>query len=924
MAIYRSLTSGVKALFHRERRNLEIKEELQGYLEAAADEKVRRGMTREHALRAVKSEIGTSETVRHKVWSAGWESGVESLWQDIRYGARQLLKSPGFSIVAILSLALGIGANTAIFTLINDLLLKSLPVHDPQQLVSFGKATGGGILGGFDHARPIDIFTYDFYKGLERDRENGQTAKFEGVCAFSSFPVQISVRSGMQGGGAATQAFSHLVSGTFFSVLAAEPILGRTIAPADTDAPSRSPVAVISYRYWQQALAADPAVIGRVITINGTLFTVIGVMPASFYGVDLNQSSPDMWLPITMQAEVMQQPMMLDSSGLYWVHMMARRKAGVTLPEAQAWVSAQLQQSMAEHEGGQVTEARRKEIAQYSVQLLPGGAGISGLRDQYEAPLAVLMGIVAIVLLIACANLANFLLAKAAAREREFSTRLALGSSRARIVRQVLTETLLLAFIGGALGLVLAFAGTRILIKFIVGPGSHTALAATPDLRVLAFTSAICIVTGLLFGLAPALLVSRTDVTGALNANSRTAAGAGGRSGRLMPNLLVTGQVMLSLVLLAVAGLFLRTLHNLHSQDLGFDRTNILLVRTSPKFAGYKPEQLNALYDRILSRIDALPGVRSATLSGAPPMFHGNWGSPITIVGRPTKENEDVSTLLNRVSPGYFETLGIPLIRGRTIGAEDTATSTKAVVVNQTLADKYFPHGDAIGHSFTVADPSVKGTWQIVGVVRDATYNHAGEKHDPMAYLAVMQLTEDDQYAFFLQVQTAGDPNAAAGEVRAALAEIDPNLPILDVQSIGELLDSLIDQQRLVSQLSGFFSVLAVSLCAIGLYGVMTYSVVRRTNEIGVRIALGAPGSGVLWLVLRESLILLGIGVALGVPAALAASHAIKAGLFGLSPSDPSTLIAAVGVISVVTLIAAYFPARRATRIDPIVALRYE
>ncbi len=516
------------------------------------------------------------------------------------------------------------------------------------------------------------------------------------------------------------------------------------------------------------------------------------------------------------------------------------------------------------------------------------------------------------------------MLAKAAAREREFSTRLALGSSRARIVRQVLTETLLLAFIGGALGLVLAFWGTGVLIKFIVGASSHTALAATPDLRVLGFTSAICVLTGLLFGLAPALRVSRTDVTGALNANSRTAAGAGGRSGRLMPNLLVAGQVMLSLVLLAVAGLFLRTLHNLHSQDLGFDRTNILLVSTNPKFAGYKPEQLNALYERILSRIDALPGVRSATLSGGPPMWHGNWGSPITIVGRPTKPNEDVSTLLNRVSPGYFETLGIPLLRGRTIGAEDTASSTKAVVVNQTLADKYFPHGDAIGHSFTVADPSVKGTWQIVGVVRDATYNHAGEEHDAMAYLAVMQLTEDDQYAYWLQVQTAGDPAAVAGEVRTALAEIDPNLPILDVQTIGELFDSLIDQQRLVSQLSGFFSVLALSLCAIGLYGVMTYSVVRRTNEIGVRIALGANVGKVLWLVLRESLVLLGIGVALGVPATLAASHAIQAGLFGLSPSDPLTLIGAVVVIAAVTLIAAYFPARRATRIDPIIALRYE
>ena len=634
MAIYRSLTSGVKALFHRERRNLEIKEELQGYLEAAADEKVRRGMTREQALRAVKSEIGTSETVRHKVWSAGWESGVESLWQDIRYGARQLLKSPGFSIVAILSLALGIGANTAIFTLINDLLLKSLPVRDPQQLVSFGKASGGGILGGFDHAGPVDIFAYDSYKGLER--ENGQAGKLEGICAFSSFPIQVSVRSGSGADGPATQAVSHLVSGTFFSVLGAAPMIGRTIGPEDTETPGRNAVAVISHRYWQQALAADPAVLGRTIDINGTLFTVVGVMPANFYGVDLNEISTDMWLPITMQPQVMLQPSLLGAHGEFWLHMMARRSESVGVAQAQAWVNAQWQRDMADREGAAISDSRRQEIAKNFVELLPGGAGISHLRDAYEAPLAVLMGIVAIVLLIACANLANFLLAKAASREREFSTRLALGSSRARIVRQVLTETLLLAFIGGTLGLVLAFLGTGTLIKFMVGEPSHTALAASPDLRVLGFTSAVCVLTGLLFGIAPALRVSRTNVSSALSASARTAGSSGGRSGRLLPNLLVTGQVMLSLVLLAVAGLFLRTLHNLHAQDLGFDRTNILLVRTSPKFAGYKPEQLNALYERILSRMDALPGVRSATLSGGPPMWHGNWGSPITILNRPT------------------------------------------------------------------------------------------------------------------------------------------------------------------------------------------------------------------------------------------------------------------------------------------------
>jgi predicted permease len=427
-----------------------------------------------------------------------------------------------------------------------------------------------------------------------------------------------------------------------------------------------------------------------------------------------------------------------------------------------------------------------------------------------------------------------------------------------------------------------------------------------------------------LFGLAPALRVSRMSASGALNATARTTGSSGGRSARLLPKALVVVQVMLSLVLLAVAGLFVRTLHNLRNEDLGFNRTNLLLVNTSPKFAGYKPAQLNALYERILTRVQALPGVRSAALSGNLPISRGNWGSPITIIGRRVTPNEEVETYLQRVSAGYFETLGIPLLRGRTINADDTATSLKAVVVNQTLANLYFPHGDAIGHSFTVADPSVKGTWQIVGIVRDAKFRAGVQEADPMAYLAVTQLTEDDQYAYWLQVQSAGDPAMLIGEVRAAFAEIDGNLPILEVKTIEQQTEGLIDTQKLVSQLSSFFSLLALALSCIGLYGVMMYSVVRRTNEIGVRIALGAPRSGVLWMVLRESLVLLGIGIALGVPAMLAACQVVRAGLFGLGPWDATTLVAAVLMIAAVTVVAAYFPARRATKVDPIVALRYE
>ncbi|HEX4007422.1 MAG TPA: ABC transporter permease [Acidobacteriaceae bacterium] len=914
----RNVKSGIRALLRRDERNAEIDEEVRSFVEASVTEKMQRGASREEAVRAARAEVGSTETVRHKVWSAGWESAAESVGQDIRSGVRQMVRSPGFSAVAIVSLALGIGANTAIFTLINDLLLKQLPVRDPQQLLSFGDGSSSGTIESSGPGA-YDIFPYEFYRRIENQQQ------FEGVSAFSSFPTMVSVRSGQGAAGPATQAMSHLVSGTFFSVLGAEPLLGHTFRAEDTAVAGGNPVAVISHRYWQQELAADPGVIGRRLTINGTAFTVIGVMRPGFYGVDLNEQSPDMWLPITMQPEVTLRPTLLNPDGMFWIHMMARRKPGVPTAQAQTWVTEQFRRFLVDRAGGAITQDRRRQIAGTFIPLLPGGAGLSHIRRSFETPLAVLMGMVGIVLLIACANLANLLLAKAAAREREFTTRLALGSSRGRIVRQILTETLVLAFAGGVLGLGMAFWVTRALIHFISQGAAHTALAATPDLRVLGFTSGICLLTGVLFGIAPAWRSSRIRAIGALNAQARTATGGGGgRGGRMLPRTLVVAQVALSLVLLTVAGLLLRTLHNLRSQNLGFNQTNLLLVTTNPKFAGYQPAQLDALYARILDRVGTLPGVRSATMSGAPPMSEGSWNSPIYIEGRAVDPHEDVSTLLNRVAPRYFETVGIPLLRGRTIGAEDTASAQKAVVVNQTLAERYFPRGDAIGHTFTVADPDVKGTWQIVGIVGNAKFNSPAEKPQPMAYLAVMQLTGDDQYAYFLQVQTVGDPAKVTGEVRNALAGIDPNLPVLDVSTMTEQVDRTIDVPTLVSQLAGFFALLALSLACVGLYGVMSYNVVRRTSEIGVRMALGAARGRVLWLVLQESLVLLAIGVGLGVPAGLAASHGIRAGLFEVSPTDPMTVAAAVALVTAVICGAAWLPARRATRIDPMAALRQD
>jgi predicted permease len=916
--LFRSIFSGIKSLLRPDRRNAEIEAEVRSFRESAVEHRMRQGMSREEAERAARAEIRSVEMVRHKVWAAGWESIAESMWKDAVYGLRQLVRSPGLSIVAILSLALGIGANTAIFTVIDDLMLKQLPVHDPQMLVSFGDGSEGGIVASSDPG-PYDIFPYDFYRHIA-----GPQDELQGICAFASVPSMVSVRTGSGTGSPATQAQSHLVSGTFFSVLGAQPLLGRVFSPDDTATDGRNAVAVLSHRYWQENLSSDPGVIGRSISINGTSFEVIGVMPAAFYGVELNEQAPDMWLPITMQQAVTMTAPLLKPDGLFWIHIMARRKPSASVAQAQAWATVEFQRFLTEREGAQISARRRQQIRGTYIPLLPGGAGLSHMRTAYESPLTVLMIMVGLVLLIACANLANLLLAKAASREREFCARLALGSSRSRIVRQILTEALVLAFIGGAMGLGLAFWGTRILIHFIDKGVARTALSPTPDLHVLLFTFATSIVTAALFGIAPALRASRTNVAGALSANARTSGRTAARSNRLLPKALIVFQVTLSLVLLTVAGLLLRTLMNLRAQDIGLDRSNVLLVSTNAKFAGYRPERLNALYDQILNRIDALPDVRTASLAGGPPMSRGTWGSPIDLDGRPTPPTEDINTFLNRVSTGYFETLGIPLLRGRTIQSIDKADSVKSAVVNKTFADRYFPNGDAIGHTFTIADPSAPGVWHIVGIVRDSKHTSPEEKTQPFAFLAVTQLTGDDQYAYWLQVRSVGDPAKVTGEVRAALAGIDPSLPILKIQTIEEQLDLLIDEQRFVSKLAGFFAVLALTLACIGLYGVMTYSVVRRTSELGVRMALGAPRGRLLWMVLRESLVVLSIGVALGIPLSLAASRAIKAGLYGVNPADPLTLISALLIMSAALLVGSYIPARRATKINPVVALRYE
>lgn len=953
MPITRSLISGIKALFHNEQRSHEMDEELQAFQEASMQEKIRQGMSDRQARHAARVEMGSTEAVKHKVRASGWESTAESIWQDIHFSLRMITKSPGFTAVAVLSLALGIGGNTAIFTLIHQVLLRDLPVKNPQQLVTFGNSEGGGVLGGIDLGS-YSMFPWYFARQLEAN-----PGPFQGIAAYFSFSPKVSVRTSTTGkdntNNAAIFVPVNPVSGNYFSVIGAQPLFGRAITPADDATPGNGAVVVLSYHFWQQSFSADPAVLGKKININNTPFTVVGVMPEAFHGIKLDLEPVELWTPITMQTVIQQGPSLLTpQNGAYFLHLFGRlspeatqRKAALT--QSQAWLDQQIRAGIRANEGTPISLARQQEINRTTVPLISAANGVSTVRSQYGDSLRILMAVVALVLLIACANLANFLLARAATRQREIATRLALGSSRARIVRQCLIETMLLALSGGVLGLGIAFVTTRALIVFFSQGNPYIAMSSTPDLPVLLFTLTVSLATGLLFGLAPALTAARTGSATTLSSNARTAQSSGGKASRFWPKTLVTTQVTLSLLLLVGAGLFLRTLRNLQNQDFGFERTHLLLASFNAQLAGYKPSQTPALYQTLLEHLSALPGVRSAALSGTAPISNSAWSSTIELSGYTPAPKENMSSILNRVSGLYFETANIPIIAGRSITPEDSATGLKVAVINQAIANHFFPKGDALGRSLTIDIDTVKGPWRIVGIARD-TKARGPRNAEPtrMTYIPLAQIEpfvpvaaatsvksgsnpppavpeeNQDRFAGTILIRTTGDPAKTIANLRAAVAATDPNLPLLNITTIQDQVSTFMTHDELISSLTAIFSLLALILASIGLYGVMSYNVVRRTNEIGIRIALGSQLGGVLWMIMKESLLLLAIGITIGVPATLATGRTIQSQLFGLNATDPQTIIAAILTISAVTLIAAWLPAHRATKVNPVVALRYE
>jgi putative ABC transport system permease protein len=821
---------------------------------------------------------------------------LETLAQDIRYALRTLRASPAFAATAILSLALGIGANTAIFSILNAVMLRSLPVEDPQRLVHVA-APEGSAYG--------PVVTYSIWEQV-RDHQRA----FSGTLAFDTD------RFDLAAGGEMHFAEGLWVSGNYFRVLGVPAVRGRVIN-ADDDVRGgghSGPVAVISYAFWKAHFAGDPAIVGKTIRLNRRLFTIVGVTPPWFRGLDVD-TAYDVAIPIGCEPLLRTDHSYLDSRSSWWLRILGRLLPGETRQEAEAKMKA----LAPEVYGAALPRDWSANDPRRQFALRPAATGFSDTGRQYRSALFTLMAVVGMVLLIACANIANLLLARAAARQREISIRMAIGAPRRRVVRQLMSESLLLSVLGAAGGLLFAVWGSQLLVRFLSRAGSELQLDTAPDLRVLVFTIGMAVLTGLLFGLAPALRATSVSPNNALKEHSRGM--AAGQSG--LGRALVTGQVALSLMLLVGAGLFLGTFRNLLGTDLGFTRHNVLLVRAAAMASNIPKDQRPRMYDEILDRLRVIPGVISASSSAMTPIGGGVWNNFIEPEGYTPKGEDDTIVYFNRVSPGYFATMRTPLLLGRDFSARDDAGAPKVMVIGESAARRFFGSAGAIGKTIrTESTPGKHDAYQVIGVVKDIKYEEVDETPHLSVYLASAQDQRSLPDVNF-EVRTAGPVEPFIPAVRAAIGEVNRGISLECRNLETQVNDSLL-QPRMVALLSAFFGGLALLLAMIGLYGVTAYGVARRQAEIGIRMALGAQPGSVVWLVLREVAAMLAIGTAIGLGASLAAGRLVASLLYGVKPHDAAPLVVAAIVLGIATGIAAYLPAHRAARLDPMTALREE
>jgi predicted permease len=909
-------------------REAEIAEEVAQHLEDRYAEFLSAGKTEEEARRLVLAEISKGdlltrnlkrlekEAPRHVAsFGGGSRAFFGGVVEDSRYGVRMLAKSSGFAAIAILTLALGIGANTAIFSLFDSVLLRSLPVREPARLVFFTHITGEGTSSG--DAPPTGqwkLYSYESYEYLKK-----QPLPFESLAAVRSGEDTVSVHLADANAQAQLQ-MAHLVSGNYFETMGVSAMLGRTLEQSD-DVPSATPVAVVSYGYWKQRLGASRNAVGKVVVVNGLPITIVGVAPAEFFGERVRRPV-DYWIPLNFQPQIELQPSLLTQNDTYFLTLIGRLKAGATREQAQAASTIALRQFLTNKEGSKLSEDRRRQIGSSSVELVPGAGGVSRLRQLYSQPLHVLLWAVGLVLLIACANVGNLLLARAAARGAEISVRMALGATRERLIRQLFTESILLAVIGAGCGVMLAQWAVKSLALLVA---KDSPIKPQLNAPVLLFTIGVTLIAGVLFGLAPALFAGRVDLVMAIKSGSRSVVGASSRRRLGTSRILVVAQIAVSLVLVVGASLLARTLVNLEQLPLGFKQDHVLLASVNPQFAGYKPGTVVGYYEKLYARLNALPGVRCATLADYTPFSGTRWHQDPTIQGYVPKPNENMRTETVSVGPGYPEALGMTLLQGREIGIRDGPGAPLVVMVNETFVRRFLGDGNPIGRRLGFEGSKTAADYEIIGVLRDARFDAPRESEaiDPMIFAALLQekgLSAEEEVV----LRTAGDPSAAGGELRQAAAEVDSSVPITGVQTLSEQVARNFDEQRLTSQLVDFFGGLALLLACVGLYGVVSQGVARRTNEIGVRMVLGAQSGDVLRMVLGETMTMLATGLVIGIPASFAAAKLISSQLFGLQASDPFSLALGVAILAAVGALAGYLPARRASHVAPITALRYE
>jgi predicted permease len=903
-----------------------LRAEIEEHLALQTADNVRDGLPPAEARRQALLKFGGVDAVREEYRDQRGLPFLETLIQDTRHALRRLRNSPAFTITTVLTLALGIGATTSIFTLIHAVLLKSLPVASPSELYRLGKEPRCCFENGFSQSKEFSLVSYELYKHF-RDNTQG----FSELAAFQAESYRFGVRR--SGSPEAAQSYQgEFVSGNYFAMFGISAYAGRAITSKD-DQSGAPPVAVMSYRLWQQKYGSDPSVIGSVFDIDEKPIAVVGITPPGFFGDTLRTAPPDFYLPLTTEPLV-ESNSDLNKITVHWLDLIGRIRPGVSPSSLEAQMRVELKQWLLSH-WGEMSPNERAAFPGQTLFLSPGGAGITSMRDQYEHRLQILMMVTAFVLLIVCANVANLLLVRGMERRRQTSLSMALGAHPSRLVRQALTESVVLSLLGGAAGLAIAFAGTRLILDFAfpaVGGTASIPISASPSIPVLLFAFGVSLSTGIAFGIAPAWMATRVDPIEALRGATRSTA----RMGSLPRKMLVVFQAALSLILLSASGLLTTALHKLENQDLGLNQDGRVVAKIEPRLAGYRSEQLTPLFRRIHDSLINIPGVSGVALATYSPQEGIQWGGGAWVDGHPAPGPKgDNLAAWDRVTPGYFDVIGNPIVRGRGISEQDTSASRHVAVVNETFARKFFPHEDPIGKHFGRLGIESSRQYEIVGItrdIRDLTFNLdrpavpfyflPEAQHDLSPDADAREISPGSHFLHDIVILTRPGLSVSLAKVRQTMDSVDPNLPIISLRTVSDQVSDQFSQQRLIARLTSFFGILSLVLASIGVYGVTAYNAGCRVNEIGVRVALGAGRGDVLALIMRGAFALILTGLVIGLPLTFAIGRLLGNQLYGMSPYNAGVTLGSVLALGLSALVASLVPAFRATMTSPLEALR--